>query len=209
MLRKPLKTSTGCLRCRQRRIKCDEEHPVCARCKLWKFDCFWPAHQESKSKFKDKESDTDNTKALLALTRGKRALPLQCYQDGYMAAGYQNFDNAEQRQLVESAVEFVRRYTSHGISSDRGGLPFLMTLVLQTPWSRPSLSAFTAGSISRWDDRFNSVALNSFQAALIELRLNLSSDTVSNADVRILTSMFFLGLFEVPNPFELKSKKRL
>ncbi|KAK7995285.1 hypothetical protein PG990_014058 [Apiospora arundinis] len=33
------RTKTGCLTCRKRRIKCDEQHPVCKNCQKSKRDC--------------------------------------------------------------------------------------------------------------------------------------------------------------------------
>ncbi|PYI06805.1 hypothetical protein BO78DRAFT_314519 [Aspergillus sclerotiicarbonarius CBS 121057] len=37
--RNRLKTRTGCLRCKQRRVKCDETHPHCSQCTRRGFDC--------------------------------------------------------------------------------------------------------------------------------------------------------------------------
>lgn len=196
MFRKPLRSATGCLRCRQRKIKCDEERPVCAKCARWNIECLWPAQQ----KLKSDKPESDSTKALLAMNRGNRAPPLQCYQDGYLAAGYEGFQNENQRQLLENAVEFVRRYTSLGIGDGRGNITFPTTMMLQTSWSRFALSAFTAGAISRWDSRFKTIALSSYHNALIELRLNISSNSVHSTDVRFLTSIFFLGMMEVWTP---------
>ncbi|KAL4757066.1 Zn(II)2Cys6 transcription factor [Aspergillus foveolatus] len=41
--RNRVKTRTGCLRCKQRRIKCDETHPHCNQCKRRAYDC--PGYQ--------------------------------------------------------------------------------------------------------------------------------------------------------------------
>ncbi|KAI5458841.1 hypothetical protein BGZ63DRAFT_392149 [Mariannaea sp. PMI_226] len=34
--------SKGCSNCRKRRVKCDEEQPVCRRCQRWNFECDGP-----------------------------------------------------------------------------------------------------------------------------------------------------------------------
>ncbi|KAI9696633.1 MAG: hypothetical protein M1820_008082 [Bogoriella megaspora] len=36
------KSRTGCLRCKARRIKCDENHPVCSACARHNVECNWP-----------------------------------------------------------------------------------------------------------------------------------------------------------------------
>lgn len=193
MFRKSLRSSTGCLRCRQRRIKCDEARPVCAKCARWSFECIWPAQQ----KLERSKPELNSTKVLLAMFQGCRTPSLQCYQDGYLASGFDSYQNDNQRRLVECAVKFVRRYMNHDIGDGRDNVPFLMTLILQTSWSRSALAAFTAGAIARWDHRFKTVAFSSYQTALVEMRFNLSSGSVHNTDVRFLTSVFFLGMMEV------------
>ncbi|KAF4553080.1 Fungal specific transcription factor domain-containing protein 76 [Elsinoe fawcettii] len=36
------RTRSGCYTCRQRRVKCDETHPICERCRKGKRDCIYP-----------------------------------------------------------------------------------------------------------------------------------------------------------------------
>lgn len=36
------RTRTGCLSCRRRKVKCDEQRPICNRCARGKLDCAWP-----------------------------------------------------------------------------------------------------------------------------------------------------------------------
>ncbi|KAL6883939.1 hypothetical protein HDV57DRAFT_436041 [Trichoderma longibrachiatum] len=36
------RTRSGCFTCRNRRIKCDETHPICLRCRKGTRDCVWP-----------------------------------------------------------------------------------------------------------------------------------------------------------------------
>ena len=37
----PLKSATGCLRCKQRKVKCDETKPVCQRCARADYECVY------------------------------------------------------------------------------------------------------------------------------------------------------------------------
>ncbi|KAI0812421.1 hypothetical protein BC629DRAFT_937907 [Irpex lacteus] len=36
------RSKTGCMTCRQKKVKCDEEKPDCARCRAGGRDCVWP-----------------------------------------------------------------------------------------------------------------------------------------------------------------------
>ncbi|ORY63247.1 uncharacterized protein BCR38DRAFT_344223 [Pseudomassariella vexata] len=42
------RTRSGCYTCRSRRVKCDEAHPVCERCRKGKRDCLYPEPQATK-----------------------------------------------------------------------------------------------------------------------------------------------------------------
>ncbi|EMC93483.1 hypothetical protein BAUCODRAFT_37166 [Baudoinia panamericana UAMH 10762] len=43
------RTRSGCYTCRQRRVKCDEAHPICERCRKGKRECSWPGSASSTS----------------------------------------------------------------------------------------------------------------------------------------------------------------
>ncbi|KAF3760030.1 hypothetical protein M406DRAFT_269754 [Cryphonectria parasitica EP155] len=38
------KSRNGCLKCKARRVKCDELQPACTNCTRLRFDCTWPEH---------------------------------------------------------------------------------------------------------------------------------------------------------------------
>ncbi|KAJ8132814.1 hypothetical protein O1611_g809 [Lasiodiplodia mahajangana] len=42
------RTRSGCYTCRGRRVKCDEKHPICDRCRKGKRDCVYPAPPAAK-----------------------------------------------------------------------------------------------------------------------------------------------------------------
>ncbi|KAK5119621.1 hypothetical protein LTR85_007450 [Meristemomyces frigidus] len=44
------RTRSGCYTCRQRRVKCDESHPTCDRCRKGKRECTYPGTPTSSSK---------------------------------------------------------------------------------------------------------------------------------------------------------------
>ncbi|WPV27842.1 hypothetical protein CLAFUW7_07738 [Fulvia fulva] len=44
------RTRSGCYTCRQRRVKCDETHPVCERCRKGKRECTYPGSTSSSTK---------------------------------------------------------------------------------------------------------------------------------------------------------------
>lgn len=48
--KKHRRTRSGCFTCRSRRIKCDEAHPVCDRCKKGNRDCVYPSASGSTSR---------------------------------------------------------------------------------------------------------------------------------------------------------------
>ncbi|KAI3602383.1 c6 transcription [Moniliophthora roreri] len=41
------KSRSGCLTCKQRRVKCDEVHPICGSCNRRNTDCVWPDSMKS------------------------------------------------------------------------------------------------------------------------------------------------------------------
>ncbi|KAK0667421.1 hypothetical protein QBC41DRAFT_357393 [Cercophora samala] len=49
------RSKNGCLTCRARHVKCDEQHPVCLKCLKQKSGCEWPPHPEPQTR----ESEED------------------------------------------------------------------------------------------------------------------------------------------------------
>ncbi|WVF68599.1 hypothetical protein IAT40_003368 [Kwoniella sp. CBS 6097] len=44
---KPQRSRDGCLTCRQRKVKCNEERPICDKCRIKSRECVWPSGDES------------------------------------------------------------------------------------------------------------------------------------------------------------------
>ncbi|KAL2267633.1 hypothetical protein VTJ83DRAFT_4910 [Remersonia thermophila] len=59
------RTRSGCYTCRSRRVKCDETHPICERCRKGKRDCVYPeppAPKGSKSNTSNNNSSNNDSK---------------------------------------------------------------------------------------------------------------------------------------------------
>lgn len=65
------RTRTGCLTCRQRKKKCDEEKPRCRACKRNKLDCSWPPHIRRRFNLDDFQeiSNDGNSQALVVVEK--------------------------------------------------------------------------------------------------------------------------------------------
>ncbi|KAI0152359.1 hypothetical protein F4776DRAFT_659285 [Hypoxylon sp. NC0597] len=55
------RTRSGCYTCRSRRVKCDETHPVCERCRKGKRDCVYPEPSTAKGQASGSGSSKDTT----------------------------------------------------------------------------------------------------------------------------------------------------
>jgi hypothetical protein len=68
------RTRTGCLTCRLRKKKCDEEKPHCRACKRNKLDCSWPPHIRRRFNLDNDQAvpNGGNTNVLVAV--GKSSL---------------------------------------------------------------------------------------------------------------------------------------
>ncbi|KAJ9138929.1 C6 finger domain-containing protein [Pleurostoma richardsiae] len=57
------RTRSGCYTCRSRRVKCDENHPICDRCRKGKRECVYPEPAGSKSSSTSKDGATNSQHA--------------------------------------------------------------------------------------------------------------------------------------------------
>ncbi|KAL7627559.1 hypothetical protein AAE478_001752 [Parahypoxylon ruwenzoriense] len=55
------RTRSGCYTCRSRRVKCDETHPICERCRKGKRDCIYPEPSSTKGQAAGSEPSKDPT----------------------------------------------------------------------------------------------------------------------------------------------------
>ncbi|KAI5868565.1 hypothetical protein GGS23DRAFT_37069 [Durotheca rogersii] len=54
------RTRSGCYTCRSRRVKCDETHPICERCRKGKRDCVYPEPSSAKGQAAGPSSSKDS-----------------------------------------------------------------------------------------------------------------------------------------------------
>ncbi|KAF2092178.1 hypothetical protein K490DRAFT_13455, partial [Saccharata proteae CBS 121410] len=73
------RTRSGCYTCRNRRVKCDETHPVCDRCRKGNRECVYPEPSSgakvSRSRTKSANSPDSGSSAEEAEGEGKSSLP--------------------------------------------------------------------------------------------------------------------------------------
>ncbi|KAI0899687.1 hypothetical protein F4806DRAFT_492681 [Annulohypoxylon nitens] len=55
------RTRSGCYTCRSRRVKCDETHPICERCRKGKRDCVYPEPSSAKGQASGSGPSKDTT----------------------------------------------------------------------------------------------------------------------------------------------------
>ncbi|OCF46066.1 hypothetical protein I317_00155 [Kwoniella heveanensis CBS 569] len=60
---KPQRSRDGCLTCRQRKVKCNEERPVCDKCRIKSRECVWPSGDESERRRNKKRRTTNLSQA--------------------------------------------------------------------------------------------------------------------------------------------------
>ncbi|KAK4165898.1 adhesion and hyphal regulator 1 [Cladorrhinum sp. PSN259] len=69
------RTRSGCYTCRSRRVKCDETHPICERCRKGKRDCLYPEPPPPKGSAKADSKDT-------SASTSQQASPSSSHGDG-------------------------------------------------------------------------------------------------------------------------------
>lgn len=190
MFRERLRSGLGCRRCRQKRKKCDEVHPVCGGCQRWTLSCIWlpVGSNASSSGLTTKSSNTASVLVPRAVT-GHGVPPFR-----------------DQAQLV-LLCKFSPVYQSlFGPLADRtfGDLSSIVQMSLHTVWMRDALNAFTGYMISgrTLDRKMDEMALSTYQSAVVDLRKKLSCPLWEEERVPALVCATFLGLYEVgaPNP---------
>ncbi|KAI6790416.1 hypothetical protein KC332_g9923 [Hortaea werneckii] len=113
------RTRSGCYTCRQRRVKCDETHPICDRCRKGKRECIYPgastsAASSSKPSRKGSKAGESNDSASSASEDeegdGKPALPAI-------------LDNEEDVSEPQSAASSQSRKSSNAaLAASRGSI---------------------------------------------------------------------------------------
>lgn len=164
MSRARLRSKTGCLRCRQRKKKCDEMKPECDACRRCGFNCVWPST--------DNRSTVDN---IISIARAPEALSR--VDQPITGHGFPRFQDQTEFSLLRS-FETVHQALVVPIGHvERIGLARHVTVALEEVWCRASLTTFTAHILSAnsTDQRLASSALASYNSAVSHVRDRLKS----------------------------------
>jgi hypothetical protein len=99
------RTRTGCLTCRQRKKKCDEEKPHCRACKRNKLDCSWPPHIRRRFCLDDYQetSNDGNSHALVVVEKSYTETSVESASTSHTSGASPKFtNNAELDEVVWS-----------------------------------------------------------------------------------------------------------
>ncbi|OCL02839.1 hypothetical protein AOQ84DRAFT_303910 [Glonium stellatum] len=135
------RTRSGCYTCRNRRVKCDETHPICERCRKGNRDCVYPEPTTSKSSRSNPKSKSSPQESVSSAEEfehdGKEPLPSIPDDD----------EDAVDAPLAGVLGSQSRREASDtpSLTHDRSPSPSTEgSTTLTNPQSRPSISRSTS-----------------------------------------------------------------
>lgn len=202
-----LRTQTGCLRCRRRRIKCDELKPICAFCAKAGYLCLWPS---ASGDFRIIQSQKllANTHTALStqLKFGTICLPslIRVREETDPAiprpvspCGHQPLHSEQEDRLLEILSAYLVSSTSSHVPLTNRALTHEFSVALQEPWVRAPLFALGAliavarGNISHTEayERYD-VAIKTVQKKF------LKRDTREEKE-QLLIAIVFMSMLEV------------
>ncbi|KAI1300879.1 hypothetical protein F5Y03DRAFT_220954 [Xylaria venustula] len=108
------RTRSGCFTCRSRRVKCDEKHPICDRCRKGKRDCVYPDPAPAKG------AGGSNTSKEATLS-GQEASPESSMDDMDEETKLETIQDGEEStehspQQSQSAKGLHRKHTSSALN---------------------------------------------------------------------------------------------
>lgn len=80
--KKKTRSKSGCFTCRLKRMKCDEQHPICGRCKRNLLTCIWPKEGNGKLTKKMRQAMKDNVDPYAEMNPKKVQLLFEIKEDG-------------------------------------------------------------------------------------------------------------------------------
>ncbi|WWD04269.1 hypothetical protein V865_002337 [Kwoniella europaea PYCC6329] len=69
---KSQRSRDGCLTCRSRKVKCNEERPICDKCRIKSRECLWPSGDESERRRNKKRRSTNTPDGISMSTPNKK-----------------------------------------------------------------------------------------------------------------------------------------
>ncbi|KAL6710904.1 hypothetical protein ACN47E_006779 [Coniothyrium glycines] len=134
------RTRSGCFTCRQRRVKCDENHPICERCRKGQRECVYPDTQSSQ------KSARGGSKSVKASCADESSSPEEHEDDGKERLPaipdeddeYDDFDYDDESTSKSQDL----RDSSHtpGSHLDQSTSPSTEASSTAPPTTRPSIS---------------------------------------------------------------------
>lgn len=173
-----LRTKTGCFRCRQSRVKCDEQRPICQRCTTSRVSCLWPSLKDSIDRRHRKTLRQDRTKSLADQSA------LQC-----------------DRTLLYD--HFAEVFLPQLIRSDSGDVPdvmaYLLSLASHSGITLDAMLACSAMDIARShpSSRLRDTTLEYYIRSVEGLQDLLATNKFSAGDDALLATVSYLLIFEV------------
>lgn len=181
MLRQRLRSKTGCLRCRARRIKCDELKPVCRACRRWHFVCTWPRPTE------DRAVEDLRLRNFPVIPRAVNGHGFPAFRDQTQLSLLRDFDS-----VYQSLVSPLASSTYRNVAP-------LFVIALDKAWIRDALNAFTSCVLyaQTRDDGLKGLMLSSYQIAIVGMKKRLGQPVQYGQELDILVAATFLGAIEV------------
>lgn len=196
-----LRSREGCDRCRTRRKKCDEKHPVCHACSRWNLLCTWSKRGISGvgqgrhfSQAQVRDSDHDS---LSLITR----LPaLSCHQDGMLANGYQAFSGDHEFYLASTCPLILSYILNPYASGNERDTSRFTSLVLLDSTVRAAWVAFAA-QILTFQDTSPGTPRSSYCSAVAGTRKALENHKDNSQIFSLIAAMLFMGCYEAGHVF--------
>ncbi|KAJ5107160.1 hypothetical protein N7456_003835 [Penicillium angulare] len=187
------RSRNGCLCCRRRRKKCDEQKPVCVGCQRNKISCIWPGEADG-----DDTSESYNAECGYQLEEQDISTDnidsrIEDFLDIFRATCSQNHPQAQSKSLSQDP-EHQKRYHDHDTPASEAS----RSSMLPSPWTAMILQDAKSFSFVRSSLRAHSsmhkfhsnhqdsrrlieIACESRAAAINDFRSTVSEITAQNA----------------------------
>lgn len=200
-----LRSKTGCLKCRRRRIKCDEAHPMCHRCRRGGLECVWPGRTHFDARYLESNTILGNLYASLFL-QGEAVDCTPKHFTGHilpcparsLSPGYPPLRDAEEHRSLVKLAAYLSMLTFNRRSNEEVSSGFEFAVALQEVWVRDALLAF-AVFVSGGKDRNKIWAKVSpyYSSATKSVRHYVAHGPDESRMEQLLVASQFLGMIDV------------
>ncbi|KAI8623354.1 hypothetical protein F5Y19DRAFT_458919 [Xylariaceae sp. FL1651] len=203
----PGRFSTGCKRCRQRKVKCDESRPSCRRCYIYGKPC--PGYTDQFHFRFEKTASKQGSASPLPQRQARSPGPWQLQPQN--ANSNQGIAQAHVRRPVimpqlgdsydhVSLCYFVRRFVTPDVADDfPGHLSFLPNLYNHYGHGLLELATLSVAQIAAYnqfgDDKFRLQSYQNYGRAIQALRRTIQTEE-EVADDRVIAAVLLLCIFK-------------